>query len=398
LKKKYLPLILLLMVLLSCNKNSMPVPPPVNNGGNTTIKYTGTLPAVAQSENLGSPFAELSADSVYTANTPLSARFKAIPAGFENKIVSFYLPQGYMVVFAENQDGTGETTTIAAVSGPVKANLPARLRNNISFIRYSRINNPNKKGICFTNDAVVQNFASQWYYSWGLNKASYINQQYVPMTWGKGSCTDDNVKYLVERPDVDHLLSFNEPDNTSQSNMTVDTAVVRYKFMQQTGMRLGAPVVTQDQAFGAGKWLTNFMSKAQIQKLKIDFICVHWYDWGDQTNNGATDSLTAEKIFDRFTSYIQNVRAAYPNRSIWITEYNANINRTSEVVHKYFMKLSSAWLNNTSYVERYAYFFPASVPAFNPDNSLTPAGSYWKSLPTTKSFSGNILNDADLIN
>lgn len=103
-------------------------------------------------------------------------------------------------------------------------------------------------------------------------------------------------------------------------------------------------------------------------------------------------------MFNRFVNYINNVRNAYPSLPIWVTEYNANINRTSEAVHKYFMKLSTEWMNNTSFIERYSYFFPNSLPATNPDNSLTAAGLYWKSLPTTKSFAGNIIGDAILIN
>ncbi len=365
---------------------------------NHQLPYTGLRPTVSQSENLGSPWTEVSADSVYTGYTALSPLFKNMPSGFDNKIVSFYVPKDHMAVFAENADGTGETITVVAVDAAIKANLPVRLKNKVSFIRYSNINNPGKKGVGIINDAVVQNFSSPWYYSWGLTKPSYPNQQYTPMTWGKGTSTDANIKYLVERKDIDHLLSFNEPDNAKQSNISADIAVELYKMMQKTGLRLGSPVVTQGHAFGAGKWFTNFMLAAQKQQLKIDFICVHWYDWGNQTNNAATDSLTAEQVFSRFVKYMQNVRTAYPNHPIWLTEYNANINRKSDVVHRYFMKLSTEWMNNTSYVERYAYFFPNTVPAANPDNSLTAAGQYWKDLPSTRSFAANIIQDAELIN
>ncbi len=55
-------------------------------------------------------------------------------------------------------------------------------------------------------------------------------------------------------------------------------------------------------------------------------------------------------------------------------------------------------MNNQPFIERYAYFFPTSLPAVNTtDNSLTNAANYWKSLPTTKSLSGNIVGDAILV-
>lgn len=398
--RNYSILFVLILALLSpaCGKDSNPTGNN-NSGGGSTVYYTGTAFAVAKAERLAAPWVELSADSVYTANNPVSTFFKSIPAGYDNKILSFYLPAGYMVVFAENMDGTGQSACYVATNNPIKANLPSRLRNNISYIRCMHIANPDKKGTGSTSDATVQSVGSPWYYGWSLNKPSFANQQFVPMTWGKGSCTDDNVKYLVERNDIDHLLSFNEPDNAGQSNIPViDTAIQRYKIMQKSGLRLGTPVVTQDQAFGAGKWLTDFMTKAQQEKLRIDYVAVHWYDWGNQTNNAATDSLTAERVFSRFVTYMDKVHQAYPGYPVWVTEYNANINRTSELVHKYFMKLSTEWMNTTAYVERYAYFFPSVLPASNPDNSLTPAGTYWKNLPATKSFSGNITGDAVLIN
>ena len=397
----HLVLLSLLITFTACKKgadqptNNPPTNPP---GGNPQGNYSGKLLTISTTEKVGSPWVELSPDSVYTSDNAISPLFKAIPAGFEDKAVSFFLPKGYMVVFAANADGTGESISIVANDSDIKANLPARMRNTISFIRYIKIGNPDKKGTASVNDAAVQAFAAQWYYGWSINKSSFTNQQFIPMTWGKGACTNANVKYLAERNDVDHLLSFNEPDNSSQSNIPViDTAIQRYKIMQKTGLRLGAPVTEQDNTFGTGKWLTNFMTQAQSQKLRVDVLPIHWYDWGNQTNNGATDSATAVRVFNRFVSFVEKVRIAYPTLPIWVTEYNANPNRSSDVVHMYFMKLSTEWMNNTSYIERYSYFFPAAVPAVQTDNSLTTAGAYWKSLPSSKSLSGNIVADAVLV-
>jgi len=383
--------------ILACKKEA--AAPPTVNPASPQGNYSGTKLVISKTEKLGSPWAEISPDTVYTSYSIGSGLFRNFPAGFDDRINSFFLPKGHMAVFATNQDGTGESACFVARDGDVKANLPARLRNGISYIRYIRLNETGKKGTGSVNEAAVKSYGTQWYYGWSINKSSFPGQQFVPMTWGKGACNDDNVKYLAERPDVDHLLSFNEPDNTSQSNIpNIDTAVQRYIIMQKSGLRLGSPVVTQDQAFGTGKWLTNFMAAASARKLRIDFIAVHWYDWGNQANNAATDSLTAERVFNRFVAYIEKVRMAYPTLPIWVTEYNANPNRSSTVIHRYFMKLSAEWMNSVPYIERYAYFFPGTVPGANADGTLTPEGAYWKSLPSPGSLSGNILWDADLVN
>lgn len=367
------------------------------NAGNG--KEAGRVLTISKAENIAMPKTQLAPDTVYTSYTLDEGLFRPLPDGYEDQIVSFRLPKGNMAVFAENSDGTGESVCYVATDSAINANLPERLRNKISFIRYVAIGNTDKKGTASTSDQTVQTMGTVWFYGWSLNRSSFPGQQFVPMTWGKGACTNDNVKYLVERSDVDHLLSFNEPDNKSQSNIpNFDTAVARYKIMQKTGMRLGAPVTTQDQVTGDGRWFTKFMAKAVQEKIRIDYLPIHWYDWGNQTNNKATDSLTAEGVFKRFVNYVEKIHAAYPGMPIWVTEYNANVNRTSELIHKYFMKLSTEWMNSTPYIERYAYFFPKPVPEVNADFSLTDVGAYWKSLPTTKSFSGNIVSDDTVLN
>ena len=391
---------ILLGLLMGCKKTdaannsggNVPAPNPSPAQGN----YSGQRMVISQAEKTASPWAELHPDTAYTAYRGISGKFAGLPAGFEDRILSVYLPKGYMAVLASNEDGTGETITLLAVEAPIRVNLPSRLRNNVSFVRYIAMSPTPKKGVGSTNDTIVQALAAPWYYGWSLNKASFTGQQFVPMTWGKGGCTDANVQYLVDRKDIDHLLSFNEPDNAGQSNIPViDTAIQRYKVMQKTGLRLGSPVVEQDNAFGAGRWLTNFMTRAAAERLRIDFINIHWYDWGNQTNNASTDSLTAERVFNRFVSYMQKVRLNYPDIPVWVTEYNANINRRSEVVHRYFMKLSTDWMNQTPWVERYAYFFPSTVPATGTDRKLSDVGNYWKSMPTgPASISGDILADA----
>lgn len=398
-KPNYVNLLLFLfaMPFSACQKNindlKNPKAPVIASNMSEMLNFRQML-TISKTANVGMPKITLYPDTAYTSFTIDNPIFKPLPKGYEDQIVSFRLPKGYMAVFAENADGTGESACYVATDSAINANLPERLQDNISFVRYMAVNNPGKKGTASTSDQTVQAFnTTQWFYGWSLTRSSLPGQQFVPMTWGKGACSLANVSYLVDRPDVDHLLSFNEPDNISQSNIpNIDTAVKRYEIMELTGLRLGAPATTQGQAFGDGRWLTKFMSKAQEAKARVDFIPIHWYDWGNQTNNKATDSLTAEGVFARFQAYVEKVHAAYPDQAIWITEFNANPNRTSVVIHEYFMKLSTDWMNATPFIERYSYFFPNSVPAVNSDFTLTEAGQYWNGLASPKSFSGNIVS------
>ncbi|HVZ26824.1 MAG TPA: hypothetical protein VG842_12250, partial [Sediminibacterium sp.] len=206
-KQSYLPMlaILLLVTNMACKKTA--------NAYNQLFdgkrgKEEGRLLTISQSPNLGMPKALLAPDSVYTSYPLADGLIHTIPAGYEDKIVSFRLPKGYMAVFAENNDGTGESVCYVANDSAINATVPERLQGKISYIRYIAVNNPDKKGTASTQDSAVEAFGTEWFYGWSLNRSSLPGQQFVPMTWGKGSCTDANVAYLIDRPDIDHLLSF----------------------------------------------------------------------------------------------------------------------------------------------------------------------------------------------
>ena len=92
---------------------------------------------------------------------------------------------------------------------------------------------------------------------------------------------------------------------------------------------------------------------ALAAQSRMDVIGMHWYDWGGYSSGAAAD---ANSIFNRFKN---RVTAAYNyyKMPIWITEFNANKNR-SRAVQDAFLKLALPWLESTPFVERYAYFQP----------------------------------------
>ncbi len=385
-KRQILLLVLVFGILSSCKKDSP-------SGSSSTVQpfQPGSTLTLSKGKDLSEPRIQLSPDTIYSsiASGPM---FKPLPSGYDDAISSFYLPKGFMAVFAENNDGTGESFCYVAALSPIKINFGTNLLNKISFVRYRVIDNPTKKGVAFTDSNIVKQFSASWYYGWSLNRPSFGAMNYVPMTWGKGSAIVDNVNYLVARKDVNHLLSFNEPDNPGQSNIPIiDTAIFRYKIMMQTGLRLGSPAVEQDNAINTGKWLPNFMAAAKAQKLRVDYIPLHWYDWGNENANiASTDSVAAVAIFNRFKAYVERARVAYPDQKIWLTEYNCNPSRNARpVLIKYFMQLSTDWMNATSYIERYAYFL-FNTDAVGSNGLLNDIAAYWNNLTSTPVYPFNI--------
>lgn len=354
--------------------------------------------SVAKNQNMDGAMVYLEPTIIYSsmskalngAFTSSAKFFQKIPDGFDDSIESFTLDKGFMATFAENEDGTGESICYVAAVSNITVNLPARLSNKISFVRFMPVVNTLKKGTGNINLSAVNAINSTWFYNWGLGASSTATQQYVPMTWGKNAASLSQSNTFITKTGIDHLLAFNEPDNPSQSNIaSIDTAINRYQQLLYTGLRIGSPATEQDNAL-ASRWLNQFVAAADAKKLRVDFLALHWYDWGNQTAKAATDSLTSVGILNRFKNYISRIRTLYPDKQLWITEYNANPARSVEV-HRLFMKISAEWLNSQNYVERYAYFFPSAIPATNPDFTLTSIGQTWANLPSVPSFGSNIV-------
>ena len=216
-----------------------------------------------------------------------------------------------------------------------------------------------------------------WHYSWGreLSNAEPENVEYVPMFWGRGSVTDEEVSrinQLAEDGLIEAVLGFNEPDLESQANMTVDEALALWPKLEQIDVPLGSPATTGP----LNNWMSNFMARADLSNFRIDFVCVH--------NYGGIKSTS-------FLEKMSNVYEAY-GRPIWITEFavadwsatnTADNNYTPDQVLN-FMEAVLPALYEADYVHRFAWFNArpnnaalVSSILFDENNDLTPLGEYY---------------------
>jgi hypothetical protein len=204
-------------------------------------------------------------------------------------------------------------------------------------------------------DRALQQSGASWYYTWstghgGIESPSGV--EFVPMIWGSGSVTDSALgQAKAAGTDV---LGFNEPDMSSQSNMTVAQALDLWPKLESTGRPLGSPAVASGGA-DAGGWLDQFMSGATQRGYRVDFIALHWYG-GDFTTSAAVSQLK---------SYLQAVYNRY-HKPIWLTEF-ALINFSngthypSEAAQAAFLTAATKMLDGLPYLKRYAWFaLPAS--------------------------------------
>ncbi len=231
----------------------------------------------------------------------------------------------------------------AAAAQPAAAAVPASHHESANF----------KKGVgawAFRKSRrALKESGASWYYTWAVNHPGITTPwgvSFVPMIWGAKSVTPANLK-LVRRQGR-NLLTFNEPDLSSQANMTVKQALHLWPRLEATEMRLGSPAVAFDAAT-PGSWLAKFMSRAARRHYRVDFITLHWY--GEDFSTGAAVS--------QLQSYIQSVWNRY-HKPIWLTEFA--LWRFGPSVfpspkrQAAFVTAATAMLQKLPYVWRYAWF------------------------------------------
>lgn len=161
---------------------------------------------------------------LFTFNNSLGA--------FDNKARSFKLKRGYMATLANNADGTGYSRVFIADNADVEVPvMSSYLDNTVSFIRVFNWEWVSKKGWCQSGTMSSGSGATNtnkmngtWLYDWSAGGSTQPNFEYVPIKQNQYWPSWDQISGLKY---VSHLMGYNEPDHTEQSNVSVATAVKR---------------------------------------------------------------------------------------------------------------------------------------------------------------------------
>lgn len=221
-----------------------------------------------------------------------------------------------------------------------------------------------------------------WFYTWGGDKPAGTpdNVEFVPMSWGYyGNKDGGYVKWLSQmsaHPGITRFLGFNEPDGKGQANLSVESALEGWQYMNQLKVPIGSPAAVHAD----GEWMQKFMAGAEAKKYRVDFVTIHWYG-GDNPQD--------------FLGYLARVHEMY-HRPLWITEFcpgdwsagpdHPNRYTTQQVAE--FMKVVLPAMNKLDYVQRYSWY-SAGVDEyalgkgalFNKDGSLTDLGHIYAASP-----------------
>jgi RNA polymerase sigma factor (sigma-70 family) len=216
---------------------------------------------------------------------------------------------------------------------------------------------------------------ASWYYDWGATPggiATPAGVSFVPQIWGAADVTAATLAQAKSEGSV--LLGFNEPDLSSQANMTVAQALDLWPQLEATGMTLGSPAVSSGAAT-PGSWLEQFMAGAKARGYRVNFITVHWYG-GDFQTAAAVQQLE---------TYLQAIYDQY-HLPIWLTEFaltdysGSSVTFPTEAQQAAFLTAATTMLDGLPYVQRYAWFaLPVSAGGgttglFNAGPSATEVG------------------------
>ncbi|KAH7625315.1 glycosyl hydrolase catalytic core-domain-containing protein [Sordaria sp. MPI-SDFR-AT-0083] len=262
-----------------------------------------------------------------------------------------------------------------------------------------------KRGLVFTPNSTFPHDAYiwtapptslTWYYNYKAlpsqiySNVSQADFEFVPMLWGAPSDINDKsfyntIKSLIDERGVNitNILTFNEPDGPGEyggSEINPDVAaqvwVNNIVPLQEDykALRIGLPACTGAPA--GMEWSKKFLEACSDlisgdgktkKNCTFDFVPIHWYG-----------------NFEGLASHMGEYSAAFPNKSMWVTEYNladANLQETQA-----FYKTSAEYFDRLDFVERYSLFgaFRSDVSNVGPnaamlnkDGELTDIGAWY---------------------
>ncbi|KAI1460848.1 glycoside hydrolase family 128 protein [Annulohypoxylon moriforme] len=264
-------------------------------------------------------------------------------------------------------------TTTAQTSAAVVASTTSSAAAAESSVTTSTSSSSStgKRGAAYNDASLVSTVLGlggklSWAYNWtpdpnGLEESV----MYYPMLWSTASDHstgwDTKAEAAIARGST-AFLSFNEPDISSQANMSPADAAAGHKqyFAKYAGkVQISSPAISSSESSGQGiDWLKQFFTACNGE-CQVDFCAAHWYGPGGE--DGAT----------QFLNHLTQVHEACENKNVWVTEFAAQSGDVNTFVKTVVDKLES---DDYSFVEKYSYFWLSEGSLMNSTTTLSDFG------------------------
>jgi len=229
-----------------------------------------------------------------------------------------------------------------------------------------------KRGIA-ANVAPGPAFSSgiAWWYNWSLKGSGSV--EFVPMVWGKDSVTGSIPA------GAEYLLTFNEPNFHTQSNLSAAAAAGLWPMLEQKAKAAGIPLVSPGMNFCGPASDCNGTDPYQYLKdffaacagCEVDYVAVHWYNCDLPSLKDYLEPGGNLEGFEQF------------GKPIWLTEFSCD-GSASAAEQEAYMRAAVPYLEGNSRVFRYSWFSAGPIPKAEliaDDGSPTALGQVYLSLP-----------------
>ncbi|KAI1107327.1 glycoside hydrolase family 128 protein [Jackrogersella minutella] len=344
-----------------------------------TSSQVQSVPSVAPTSSSVSS----STSSIAVAPVSIAAAEPTLPISIPTTIVTLVKHSSSASVDETSTSSVAETTPVvhipsAAVQSSVastSSSAPAAEQSVTSSVASN--SGTSKRGAAYNDPSLVSTVLGlggkiSWAYNWtpdpnGLD----ANVAYYPMLWSTASDHStgwDTKAEAAIAKGSDAFLSFNEPDISSQANMSpADAAAghIQYFSKYSGKVKISAPAISSSQSPNQGiDWLNQFFTACN-GNCPVDFCAAHWY------GPGGADGAS------QFLDHLTQVHEACQNKNIWVTEFAAQSGDVNAFMTAVTQKLDSS---EYSFVEKYSYFWLSEGSLMNSTTTLSDFGEIFAGL------------------
>jgi Glycosyl hydrolase catalytic core len=253
---------------------------------------------------------------------------------------------------------------------------------------------PDSEGVC-DNVAKITGLNPYWVYTWGYNGYQQMAQcnsdrsiSWVPMSWSGKSASalqanleKKNIPSLIEQGQIKLFLSFNEPDRSDQSNMSVSQVIELWP----TLLALNVPLASPACANPGGEWMEQFLDSCKSLGYRVDYLAVHWY-------GGSSVDGFISRMSTYWSKYGLPILITEFAPADWYAKCNSD-NKLTDCKVQQFMQGALAWCEKTDFIVGYSWFpFPQTNPVgchsslYDTNGDITELGKFYKSVTTENPY------------
>jgi hypothetical protein len=247
-----------------------------------------------------------------------------------------------------------------------------------------------KRGLAYGNDSDADLKALSpgisWWYNWsptpdGTLSNGYYNTvgvEFVPMVWNGNFNTTTLANQIPQG--AKYLLTFNEPEDANQGNLTAAKAASLWPQLQSLAQSRGLKLVSPAVNYCAGNcnqtnpytWLQDFFNACT--NCQVDYVAVHSYVCTEGSLYG----------------YVHQFEVQF-KKPIWLTEFSCGDGSLPSTAanESNYMSQAIAYLESDPMIFRYSWFTgrsnnPTTISLLGASGVLTSLGQEYVSLPPPK--------------